>query len=200
MNLTIGSVPRLVEPAHHPEFNSNTDLVEDLEKFPYLKHNENITDLKSQSVPSPLPRTDIYPGAGAPLSYHIAEPWERDTQGCLGSGKIISVWAEWQCQSGQALSESSETPPWQITGCAASIARVALHIALRLQVCRFFSPCRSPMLNKHSCLVANCGHMSELVHWVLTCIRIAMQWVKMQTSLLTFLLHQHTVNQCGSHT
>jgi len=56
-----------------------------------------------------------------------------------------------------------------------SLPRVALHIALWTLFRRFFSLCRSPNLNKHSGVVANCDHTSECVHWVHACIRIAMQ-------------------------
>ena len=48
--------------------------------------------------------------------------------------------------------------------------------------------CRSPMLNESSGVVANCDHMSEWVHWVRACIGIAMRWVTLRKSLLTFLL------------
>jgi len=54
---------------------------------------------------------------------------------------------------------------------------------------RFFSLCRSPILNKHSGVVANCDHMSEWVHWVHAFIEIAMQLVTLRKSLLTLLLH-----------
>jgi len=90
------------------------------------------------------------------------------------SAKNISVRAEWLRQSGRAPSEPSETPWWRITPRPASIPRVAFHIALRSPFCRFFSLCRSPILNKHSGVVANCDHTSEWVHWVHVCIGIAM--------------------------
>ena len=50
--------------------------------FPYLEHVENITDTETQQPP-PVPRTDIYPCAGAPLIDYIAEPWECDAQCCF---------------------------------------------------------------------------------------------------------------------
>ena len=90
------------------------------------------------------------------------------------SAKNISVRAEWLRQSGRAPSEPSETPRWRTTPRPASIRRVALHIALRSPFRRFFSLCRSAILNKHSGVVANCDHTSEWVHWVHACIGIAM--------------------------
>ena len=54
---------------------------------------------------------------------------------------------------------------------------------------RFFSLCRSPILNKDSVVVASCDHMSEWVDWIHACIEIAMQLVTQRISLLTFLLH-----------
>jgi len=54
-----------------------------LDSFPCLKNIENIADSESQSPPAPLPWTEIHPGAGAALINYIAEPWERDAQGCL---------------------------------------------------------------------------------------------------------------------
>ena len=90
------------------------------------------------------------------------------------STKNNSIRAEWLCQSGRAPSEASETPRWRITLRRVSIPRVTLHIALRSPFGHFFSLCRSPILNKHSGVVANCDHTSQWVHWVHVCIGIAM--------------------------
>jgi hypothetical protein len=90
------------------------------------------------------------------------------------SAKNISVRADWLRQSGRAPSEPSETPGWRITPRPASIPRVQLHITLRSLFRRFFSLCRSPILNKNSGVVANCDHTSEWVHCVHACIWIAM--------------------------
>jgi len=104
------------------------------------------------------------------------------------SAKKYSVRVEWLRQSGRAPSEPSETPRWRITPRPASIQRVALYIALRSLFHSLFASCRSPILNDHSGVVANCDNTSEWVHWVCACIGIAMQWVTLRISLLAFLL------------
>jgi len=81
-NLNICSAPQRVEPAQPCKFNANKDSVQDLDAFPYLEHVENITDSESQPLP-PLPRREIYLGAGASLIDYITVPWERNAQGCL---------------------------------------------------------------------------------------------------------------------
>jgi len=54
-----------------------------LDAFPHLEHVENIAALESQPPPPPLPQTETYPCASAPLIQSIAEPWESDAQDCL---------------------------------------------------------------------------------------------------------------------
>ena len=107
------------------------------------------------------------------------------------SAKNSSIRVEWLRRSRRTSSEQWETPRWQSTPRPESIQHVAFHIALWSLFHRFFSFCRSPRLNHHSGVVANCDHTSEWVCWVRGCIGIAMRWMIQQKSLLIFLLIAH---------
>jgi len=127
----------------------------------------------------------------------IERPLSRDcelkTQGLQlsksrTSAKKNLIRAEWLRQGGRAPSEPSETPRWRIAPRPVSIQPVALYIALRSLFHCLFAFCRSPIVNDHSRVVANCDNTSKWVHWVRACIGIAMQWVTLRISLLVFLL------------
>jgi hypothetical protein len=83
-----------------------------------------------------------------------------DTQAST-SAKKDSVQAELVHQSGRASPEPSETPRWRIIPCPASIKSVALYIALWSLFHCLFAFCRSPILNDHSGVVANCDNKTE---------------------------------------
>jgi hypothetical protein len=102
--------------------------------------------------------------------------------------KKNSVQAERLHQSGRAPSEPSETQSWRMPLRPASIRRVALYGALQSLIHCLFAFCRSPIVNNHCGVVANCDNTSEWVHWVRACIGIAMQWVTLRISLHVFLL------------
>jgi len=82
-NLTVRSAPLIIEPPQRWELNANNDSVEDLDPFPYREHVQNIPQLESQPAPPPVPQTETYTGAGAPLSDYITEQWESNIQGFL---------------------------------------------------------------------------------------------------------------------
>jgi len=104
------------------------------------------------------------------------------------SANKYSVGAEWLQQSGRAPSEPSQTLRWRMTRRLASIQWVAFYITLRSLSHCVFVYWWSPILNNHTGVVANCDHTSEWVHWVRACIGIAMEWVMLRKSLLTFCL------------
>jgi hypothetical protein len=81
-NLSIRRPPRHIQPAQLHELNVNKDSDDELDMFPSLKHVEIITDSESQPPPS-LQRMKIYKGTRAWQINLIAEPWEREAQGCL---------------------------------------------------------------------------------------------------------------------
>jgi hypothetical protein len=149
---------------------------------------ERDTSQERSSVPSTIqcqnstPLSSLNNCRGADITQHVASTpsatlrrsMNTPTATPVTSAKNISIWADWLRQSGRAPSEPSETPRWRISPRPESIPRVELHIALRSPFRRFFSLCRSPILNTHSGVVANCDHTSEWVHCVHACIRIAM--------------------------
>jgi len=49
-----------------------------MDAFPYLDHLEIIPESQYQPPPPALLQIETYPGAGAPLSNYIADPWEHD--------------------------------------------------------------------------------------------------------------------------
>jgi hypothetical protein len=76
-------MPSRVEPAKHHAFSAKEDSVEELEVFLCHEHIEFIADSESQLSPPHLPKTEKSLGTGAVLIKYIAEPWERNVQGCL---------------------------------------------------------------------------------------------------------------------
>ena len=72
-HLQVRRAPGPVDPAQHRDFNANKDSVKGFDAFPFLEHVELIADFEFQPLPPPLPRTDIFPGAGAPLNNDTAE-------------------------------------------------------------------------------------------------------------------------------
>jgi hypothetical protein len=82
-NLTIRSAPQSVERVPRREFNTNKDSVKDWDAFPYLENVEIIAYTWCQPSSPPMPRTESYPRADAPLHDYIAELRECDTHGCL---------------------------------------------------------------------------------------------------------------------
>jgi hypothetical protein len=77
-HLTVRSAPQCVEPAQCCTLCPDTDSVEDLDAFPYLKHVENIMNSECQPVPPPLLWTETCPGTGTPLRDYIAQPRNQD--------------------------------------------------------------------------------------------------------------------------
>ena len=75
------------------------------------------------------------------------------------------------------------------------------HIAHWLQFHCIFSHCQSPILNKHTGVVAYCDNVLKWVHWVNACIGIAMRWVTMRKHHLSFLLPTRKSNSlCTDYT
>ena len=105
------------------------------------------------------------------------------------SRRRISFWAEWLRRSRRSLLQLSITPWWRNAPPPALMGHFAWHMALRSPFHPSFSLGVSSILNKHSAVVANCDHPSELVHWVHPCIRIALHRVTLWKSLLVFLVH-----------
>jgi hypothetical protein len=60
-----------------------------LDAFSYLEHVEILAHSESEPPPHP-PQTELYHAAGAPLIDYIAEPWERNAQGCLKTNLQIN--------------------------------------------------------------------------------------------------------------
>jgi len=133
---------------------------------------------------------DLWYTAHTWCNWHILSPSNGHQRVSLKptSPKKYSVRADWLRQSGRATSEPSETPRWRITLCPVWIQGVALYIALRSLFHCLFVFCQSPISNNHSGVVANSDNTFEWVHWVRTCIGIAMRWVMLWISLLAFLL------------
>ena len=82
-NLTISSTPGGIELGQHRESNGDQEGVDDLKAFLCLENIANIADSESQPPPPPVHWTEKSPGAGTPLSEHIAVRWECGAQGCL---------------------------------------------------------------------------------------------------------------------
>jgi len=108
--------------------------------------------------------------------------WQQHQQKNILSERNGSVGVDVLCQSHERQTW------WRITPRPASEPRFESHIALWTQLPCEFLLCPSPILNEHSGVVANCDYISEWVDSLRACIEIAMRWVTLRKSDLSYLL------------
>jgi hypothetical protein len=74
-NLTVRSTHSRIEPGQHPQFNPDTDSVEDLDAIPPLEQIETIPDPESELPAAALSQTETNSGAGPAPSDYFAAGW-----------------------------------------------------------------------------------------------------------------------------